>query len=148
MIEIDVNESVDQIFTDFDEKKRSRKTTSSSQGKFSFQIIFYEILALSLVFANESDEDDYSPERSRKEPKTPKTPYKGKYEKDLEKLTPEQNQALFQAFESCTSKTAFGHPSDPTFTMEVAERTELDEKLVKAWFRVSASRRIRFLTSF
>ena len=113
-----------------------------------FRLFFYETSALSLVFANESDEDDYSPERSRKEPKTPKTPYKGKYEKDLEKLTPEQNQALFQAFESCTSKTAFGHPSDPTFTMEVAERTELDEKLVKAWFRVSALRRIRFLTSF
>ena len=33
MVEIDVNESVDQIFTDFDEKKRSRKTTSSSQGR-------------------------------------------------------------------------------------------------------------------
>ena len=55
----------------------------------------------------------------------------------MENLTPEQNQALSVAYESCTSKTAFGHPSDPTFTMEVAERTELDEKLVKAWFRVS-----------
>ena len=130
---------VDLLFTDFDDKKKNKKKQRRSTTS----------KALSLVFAEDSGEDDdfddaeYEPDvkRGRREKVTQQQQhqrernYKGKYDVELERLSNDQRLMLIEAYDTCPSKTAFGHPTDPTVTMDIAERIKLDEKLVKAWFR-------------